>query len=547
MAGEYTTNDLDAMARRVAPLSGRRYTTAEMDAMTQPSADQPVPDASAPEAAPDTEASFSSGVGTSVDKTILGLKQAYQYMAGDDEGRQKVNDAIATLESRKSSQTTAGQLGEAFGTAMQFAGPQMGAGAVAKLAPRALVKGAQMLSGVPGSTGRAAATGAAFEASQPVEPGDLSTEEYAKAKGVKAGIGAAGGAVAGKVSNLLTHRGVPVPADRQNMVAEAERMKIPLTPAERTGDRDLAIREAYLSSHRGSGGQMAKIREDKQAIMNQEASKAIGSEAAAPTEAVLAERTAIANKGYEPIAAIERLPNDGKYLTALDDFMAKQGKRAVGSDEALKIAQKMKAGAGTQNGGEFIEDLQGLRTLSFEARKRGETTTSDQLSDLSEILDDYAERQVAEMAKAGIVPANAMKTLKAARAERAKIHAVEAAVDPVSGNVSAAKYLSTEFKRQKPSSGPGTSAVATGLRDAGSVARVLRQSAPPISSSGTAERLEGGAGGIVNAGKNYLAAKMHLKFGGRGGPLGAVLPQRANMFTRRMLPGAAFGAEEGMD
>ena len=458
MAGEHTTDDLDAMARLVAPLSGRRYTTAEMDAMSQPSPETAAPDVSAPEAAPDTEQSFSEGVGTSVDKTILGLKQAYQYFAGDDEGRQKVNDAIAALESRKSASTTAGKLGEAFGTAMQFAGPQMGAGALAKLAPRALVKGAQMLSGVPGSTGRAAATGAAFEASQPVEPGDISTEEYAKAKGVKAGLGAAGGAVAGKVSNLLTHRGVPVPADRQNMVAEAERMNIPLTPAERTGDRDLAIREAYLSSHRGSGGQMAKIREDKQAIMNQEASKAIGSYAASPTEAVLAERTALANKGYAPIASIKRLPNDGKYLTALDDFMAKQGRRAVGSDDALKIAQKMKAGAGTQNGGEFIEDLQGLRTLSFEARKRGETTTSDQLSDLSEILDDYAERQVAVMAKAGMVPANAMKTLRAARAERAKIHAVEAAVDPVSGNVLSVLQFSETVRAMLSGMPPSTRA-----------------------------------------------------------------------------------------
>jgi hypothetical protein len=528
-------------------MADRRYTTAELDAMDQQAAASDAPAEALSVAPPDTERRFSSGVGTSVDRTILGLKQAYQYLAGDDEGRQKVNEAILALEARKSAQSTAERMGEAFGTAMQFAGPQMGAGALAKLAPRALVKGVQMFSGVPGSTGRAAATGAAFEASQPVAPSDLSTEEFVRAKGVKTGLGAAGGAVAGKLANVLTSKGVPVPADRQAMVAEAERMGIPLTPAERTGNRDLALREAYLSSHRGSGGQMAKIRDDKQAIMNQEAARAIGSEAAAPTEAVLAERTAIANKGYEPIAAIQNMPMDGKYVTALDDFMAKQGKRAVGSDEALKVAAKMKAGAGTQNGGEFLEDLQGLRDLSFSARQRGEPTTSKQLSELSNILEDYAERQVSEMAKAGVVPANAMATLKAARAERAKIHAVEAATDPVMANVNPNKYLKTEFKRQKPSSGPGRSAVAEGLRDAGSVARVLRQSAPPISSSGTAERLEGGAGGILNAGKNYLAAKMHLKFGGRGGPLGAVLPQRANMFTRRMLPGAAFGTEEGMD
>ena len=239
---------------------------------------------------------------------------------------------------------------------------------------------------------------------------------------------------------------------------------------------------------------------------------------------------------------------DGKYITALDDFMANQGKRAVGSDEAIKIAAKMKAGAGTLNGQEFLDDLQGLRTLSFEARKRGETNNSDRLKDLSTILDDYAERQVSEMSKAGLVPANAMQALKAARAERAKIHAVEAAVDPVTGNVSAAKYIKGEFKRQKASSGPGTSAVAEGLRPAGDVARVLRQSSPVISSSGTAERLGGGGVlGTVNAGKNYLAAKMHMRYGGRGGPLGAVLPEKTNMFVRRMLPGAAFGAEEGMD
>lgn len=538
----------------------RLYTTAELDSMgvhhlTAPVAQAAPPDAPAPDAlasresaalAGDIESGFSAGVGTAMDRTMLGLKQAYQYVAGDDEGRQKINAAVKALDDRKSSQTTAGKVGEAFGTAIQFAIPQGGAASLARVAPAAMLKGARALMGAPGSIGRAAVQGGAYEAVQPVNPGDVGTDEYLMQKGLQTGMGAAGGAAVGKVAKMLTSSGVPVPADRQGMVDEAKRLGITLTPAERTGNRDHAIREAYLASHRGSGGVMAGLRDEKQALLNQKSAEALGSEAAAPTEAVLAQARAEASKGYEPIANIPAMSFDEPYALALDTFIAKQGKKALGSDEASKIAMKLKNGAATGTGSEFLEDLQGIKDLSFAARQSGDVNTSKQLGDLSTIMEDYAGRRVGQLAKDGSISPDAMERFKAARAAYAKIHAVEKAVDPVTGNVSANKYLNQEFKRAPASKGPGKSAVAEDLRDAGAVARVMRQSAPPVSSSGTAERLEGGAGGLLNAGKNYLAAKMHLKYGGQAGPLGAVLGPSQNAMVRRLMPGVAFSAEEGM-
>jgi hypothetical protein len=543
--------------------SARRYTTAELDAMEQEAVGQGMD----PEAAKSASESmsggveggenFTGGVAASFKRTILGLRQALEYMTGDDAGRERVNEAIRELEARPELGTPAGKMGDATGTALQFMGPQAGATAAGKVVPLAITKGARLLTREPGSVGRAALQGGTFEATQPVQPSDAGTDEYLLAKGGKTAVGTAGGATVGKVGKMITSPGIPVAADRTAIVGEANRLGIKLTPAQRTGDITLSQFEEGLASRPGSAKIILDAREAQRKVLDKKAAEAIGSKGDAPNETVLATQRAIANKGYEPIASIPKMGWDTEYVTAIDRFAARQATKATGSTDAAQVAFRLRKGAGKLDGDGFLEELQGVRDLAFSARQNHDPATAKQLGKLAEIMEDYAERKVAKMAKLGQIPADAMDQLRAARTEIAKIHAIENATEPVSGRVSALKYLTGEFKRNPASKGKAQTPVATGLEDVGAAARVLKQTVPYVGSSGTAERIAGqqmveashgplaairAAGPIA---KNYLAAQYYMRYGGQPGVLGNRLTPTQNMYVKRLLPDAAFAGDEG--
>lgn len=549
------------------PVSGRRYTSAELDAMEAQAVEQGMNPQAAKEAADtmsggieDTE-NFMGGFGASLKRTVLGLKQAYQYMAGDDAGREAVNRAIQKLEEHPALQTPSGKAGEITGTAAQFAGPQGMGSLAAKAAPKAIVKGIQAVTGQPGSVGRTAIQGGAFEAAQPVEVADADTGEYLMGKGANIAKGTTLGAVTGQVGKVITSPGVPVSAERAGVAAEAKRLGIELTPAQRTGDVTLSQFEEGLASRPGSAKIILDAREAQQAVLNKKATEAlgVGAKYSAPHEAALAEAHSMAAKGYEPVAQIPSMSWDVTYMTDLDKFIAKQNTKAVGSPDAAAIAGRLKKGNKKWTGSDFLEEMQGVRDMSFGARQKGDVATAKQLGDLAEILENYATRRVEKLAKLGQIPADAMDNLREARTLYAKIHAIEKATEPVSGKVSALKYLTQEFKRNPASKGPSQSPVATGLKEVGDTARVLKQVTPYIGSSGTAERIAGqqlvdatqGPFAALRASgpiaKNWLAAKYYMAQGGKPGILGNRLPPEQNLMVRRLMPDIAFGAKEGVD
>jgi hypothetical protein len=552
----------EASAKKNA--AGRRYTTGELDAMEQIAIAQGMHPKAAAEASQALENElgagerFAGGAAASLQRTILGLKQAYQYMVGDDAGRAAINEAIKRLEADPVLTTPEGRLGEAAGTAAQFMGPQGVGSAAAKLAPKVIVKGIQTVTGVPGSVGRSAIQGGAFEAAQPVSPSDASTEEYLMGKAGKTALGTAGGAVVGKVGGMVTSPGIPISPERTAVVKEAERLGIKLTPAQRTGDVTLSQFEEGLASRPGSAKIILDAREAQQKVLNKKAAEALGSKGDAPNEAVLSQQRTLASKGYEPIAAIPSMSWDTQYILSLEKFANKQAVKATGSADAASAARRLMKGSGKLTGNGFLEELQGIRDMSYGARQNGDVATAGQLGDLGEIMEDYAERRVAKLAKLGQVPADAMDQLRAARTEYAKIHAIEKATEPVSGRVSSLKYLTGEFKRSPASKGPSQSPVATGLADVGATARVLKQVTPYIGSSGTAERIAGqqlveatqGPFAAIRASgpiaKNYLAAKFYMKHGGQPGPLGNRLTPTQNMYIKRLLPDMAFATKEGL-
>lgn len=552
------------VAEKLPGAKDRRYTTAELDAMEQAAVGQGMSPAAAKDASSTMSEgveggeNFTKGFGASLERTILGLKQAKEYLTGSDADREAINDTIRRLEARPELSTPSGRLGETVGTTAQFMGPQGGASAIAKLAPKAVVRGAQAVTGTPGSVGRTAIQGGTFEATQPVVPSDAGTDEYLMGKGKHVAAGAAGGAVIGQVGKMVTSPGIPISAERKNIVDEAKRLGIELTPAQRTGDVTLGQYEEGLASRPGSAKIILDARAKQQAVLDKKAAEAIGSKEVAPNETVLSAQRAIANEGYKPIRDIPKMSWDTAYITDLEKFAGKQATKATGSANAAAIAMRLRAGSGKFTGDGFLEELQGVRDMGFGAKKAGDAATAKQLRELGEIMENYAERRVAKLAKLGQVPADAMDQLRAARTQIAKIHAIEQATEPVSGKVSPLKYLTGEFKRNPASQGTSGSPVATGLADVGATARVLKQTTPYIGSSGTAERIAGqqlveGSQGLFAAAraagpiaKNYMAGKIYMKYGGQPGPLGNRLSPNQNMYIKRMLPSIGFAGEEGM-
>lgn len=546
-------------------MKDQRFTTAELDAMEQQAVEQGMNPDAAKEAVDvmsggvESGENFTGGIGASLKRTLLGLRQAWEYMAGDDEGRTKINEAIKQLEEHPALATPVGKLGDATGTALQFMGPQGAGSAIAKLAPKAAVRGIQAVTGKPGSIGRATIQGGVYEAAQPVFPSDAGTDEFIMGKGTKIAAGAAGGALTGKFGSVVTSPGIPVSPERTMVTKQAERLGMKLTPAQRTGDVTLSQYEEGLASRPGSAKIILEAREKQQGVLNKKAAEALGGKFDAPNEAALAEAHTRAAKGYEPLAQIGSMKWDAELMTDLDKFVKKQHSSVMGSSEAIEIAKRLKkTDKNKWTGNDFLEELQGVRDISFGARQKGDVATSKQLGGLAKIMEDYAERRVGQLESLGQISPNTMAGFREARTLYAKIHAIEKAAEPVSGKVSAIKYLNQEFKRDPASKGPASTPVAKGLEDVGQAARVLKQVTPYIGSSGTAERIAGqqlvegsqgpfaairAAGPIM---KNYMAAKMYMAHGGKPGPLANTLTPTQSMYLKRLLPDAAFATKEGL-
>lgn len=502
------------------------------------------------------------GAKNSLKRSYLGAKQLGTYALGDDASREAVNQEIQQLQDENAPlmDTAGGRLGDFLGNSAQFIVPGMIASKVGKVLPAA-TNVIRSVTGEPGSVLRNTLTSAAFEGLQPETPSDLGTGTFGLNKAAHIGMGVAIGAPTAKVSNLITKPYLQVDPERAALAKEAERLGMKLTPAQRTGDRTLQQYEEGLASKPGSGKLIAEARAAQQKILNAQAAKSLGVPHEAPNEAALALARETAAKGYEPLASIPKMSPDVPYWDSLDKFIAKQGTKATGSTDAAAIAMRLKKGSGKATGETFLEELQGVRDLGFGARQKGDVATAKQLMDLSKIMEDFAERRVGTLAstKGSTIPPDALKQMQQARTDYAKLHAVEKAADPVTGNVSALKYLNQEFKRKPASRGPGSSPVEEGLRDVGASARVMKQTLPYIGSSGTAERQAGQQmvemttgpwtaikGGVPLA-KNYLAAKYYLNHGGEPGFVAKYLSPEQNMMVRRMLPQEVIAGKKAME
>lgn len=548
-----------AVAPRATPPLERRYTTKELDAMEQQVA---VDQGMAPSAAQDATETmqggqdFMGGVTGALTRTGLGIKQAGTYLTGTDEDRVKVNEEIRAHDAQMAKQGPSGKVGEMVGTAGQFMGPQGAGSAISRMAPQAIVKGTQFYFGKPGSVLRSTAQGAGYEAAQPVSPSDASTGEYVLGKTGRTAMGATAGLVTGAAGKFLTREGVPTPPDRQGMMTQAERLGIAqhLTPAQRTGDEMLGKLELGFRSKAGSEGQFAARDQALQSALEQKAAQAIGSTAAAPNEHILAQQWQDALKGYAPISAIKKMSIDAKYFDALTG-LAGDKVAAVANPTAVAMAKKLLATAHKMSGDDLLGQTQKIRTAGYKALAT-DPPKAEVYRDLAKIMEDYTGRRIEQLVKTNQLPKDAMDQFTRSRTELAKIKAIEEAVDPVSGKMTAGRYLKGVYERTPAHAGPGTSPTAKGLQDVTDTAKVIQQSSPLLSNMGnlmTGRELQSAATGplstLVHMGpiaKNYLAAKYYLKYGGKPGMLGNALSSTQNAYVRRLLPGTAFAGQEGM-
>lgn len=540
-------------------MKGQHYTTAELDAMDKTVQPAPAAPAAPAEAqystgTPNSAGSggigdFGQGIKTSALRTAFGLNQLKEYLTGTPEQRAEANEMIRLMEEDQAAagKTGLGKLGEFIGTTAQFAA----------------IPGAATATPL-----RAMATGAGFGATQPVEPIGEGTGQYVTKKLGRAGLDAALAGAGSGVAKVLTREGIPIPADRAKAVAEAERLGLNLTPAQRTGDLDQAIYQKGLSSRPGSATIIGKAVQQPQTKLNEAGARALGSAESAPTESVLAEAGAKAAKGYEPIAKIHQVTRGEPELeVGIGRFIQNQSAEPGGSTAAAEFADKFSKSINNPDrpysGSKLLEQMQKARDASFEAAKAGKANEAEAYRDLAQIIESYLGRELPRHAavKGSGISAGDLSKFQKARTEYAKIHSVENVVNPVTGEIPASRYLKQEFKRQPAHRGRGTSPLAKGMREVGDIARVMETTKPRIGSSGTPEGMAGGqmvdvtafnplnplawikAGGQgMQMGRNALAAKLYLRGHGPYGGSAGYLP--GNAMVRRLLPGAAVGFGE---
>lgn len=504
---------------------------------------------------------FGSGAMASLKKTYLGLKQLGTYLTGNPEARQAVNDEINRMEAEYGPilDTKAGKAGEIAGTIGQFVVPGMAAAKIGKAIP-ATAAIASKIAGAPGSVGRAAATAALFEGVQPNVPGNTRMEDLLIQRAARAGLGAVAGGTMGAVANKLTSPGVKQLPILSGIEQEAERVGLKgnaaLTPAQRTGNVDLLQYEEGLLSSPGSQNLIRARRNAQQDVLNKAASKVLRYPKMDPTENVFGMARDNANLAYEPIAKIPKMSPDVPYWDQLTNFAKKQAVKATGSKDAAAVANRLKKGAGKMTGEGFLEELQGVRNMAFDASRNGQSATSGQLKDLSKIMEDFLERRLDKLSKqsGNMITSDTIKEYANARTQLSAIHALEDATDPIVGRVNPNRILREQFARQRP--GSTLSPTSQALKEVTDISRVLRKVSPYIGSSGTAERLGGQR--MVEAElnplaslrlvgpmlKNYIAAKRYLAHGGEPGVLGARLSPGQSAFVRRLLPPEAIAAGE---
>lgn len=340
-------------------------------------------------------------------------------------------------------------------------------GNVAAFAPAALIPGVNTLTG-------ATMLGGAMGAAQPVATG----ESRAANVGLGAGFGLAGQGAANAIGRAIRPVQSNLTPQVASLASKADDLGIPLTAAQRTGSRPLAITESVMENLPFTADKQLAIKGAQKTAFNRAALKTIGENAdVASPEILNAAKTRI-GQTFQDLSARNVVGLDDEFIGALAKVDASRtafSSSKIGDtiDKAMEVAAK-----GNLSGQEYQKIRSSLGKASSSAFST-DAELGQALKSIRNALDDAATRSISPADKAAWGEARkqwqALKVIEKA--------AAPTSADAVAGNVSPAKLanaLNTIDKGFK---------YGTGQKELGDVARVGKAFvAEQIPNSGTAQR-----------------------------------------------------------
>ena len=340
-------------------------------------------------------------------------------------------------------------------------------GNLAAFAPTALIPGVNTLTG-------AGLVGAGMGAMQPVATGE--------SRGANTAIGGALGVMGQGAANAIGRAIRPVQStlrpEVSQLASKADDLGIPLSAAQRTGSRPLAIAESVMENLPFTADKQLAIKQTQRDAFNRAALRTIGAESDKATPEVLNAAKQRIGQSFEQLAARNAVGLDDEFITALgvvDSSTTAFSNPKIGDtvEKALEVAAKGKIS------GQEYQKIRSSLTKASSSAFSTDAELGQALKSIRNALDDAAGRSISDADKQAWTEARkqwqALKVLEKA--------AAPTTADAVAGNVSPAKLASALNTADKGFK------YGTGQKELGDVARVGQAFVKDqIPNSGTAQR-----------------------------------------------------------
>ena len=342
------------------------------------------------------------------------------------------------------------------------------AGNVATFAPTALIPGVNTLTG-------AGLLGGVMGGVQPV----TTDESRGRNVALGAGFGVGGQAIANVVGRAIRPVQSALGPELGGLAGKAEAAGIPLSAAQKTGSRPLAITESVLENLPFTADRQLAIKEAQKQAFNAASLKTIGETSNKATPEVLNAARVRIGQQFQDLAARNVVGLDDEFVNALARIDAS---RTIFSspkiNDTVEKALEL-AASGKISGREYQTIRSSLGKLSKSAFT-SDAELGQALEAVRSALDDAAERSISKADKQAWGEARrqwqALKVIEKA--------AAPTSADAVAGNVSPAKLAQALNVVDKKGFTYGT-----GQQDLGDIARIgqafVKESIP---NSGTAQR-----------------------------------------------------------
>jgi len=367
--------------------------------------------------------------------------------------------------------------------------------------------------------------GAVSGALQPVTPGatDFFTQK-AEQIGVGGALGAGGGYLSDKISNLLFGKGPTVTGTAQPTTAQAQTsatvtptasvtggqmtpgvvgadtsaalteaqkailergkaMGFRTTPGQETGSRSLQQMEARMESNPFTSGTFNEIKATNQNVLNRAAAQAIGVDAAELSNPVLAQAQRQISAVYNKVASPNVQKLDQMYVMNGIDLIdsAAEGltTQPLKSNIFIKQLQELAAkGEATGNQLTTLSSKIGKRAKNEMTTANGDRELGQALFQIKEIVDDQLAAGLSAADQA------AFQTARANYRNLMTLRSNPGVVNPSSGNVSGLNLASALTRKDPRGFMEGTN--TTPMYEAARFAQAFR---PIVGDSGTATRM----------------------------------------------------------